>query len=258
MTKTENRKKAPVEVVDRQSVTPLVFSQELNVGESDIASAVIHRYGPTCILFSLTGEHPVDGEACTASADMSASQAQDLISMLTKAIHALTTKKTPAEIAASLSLTQREAISRAIEPAGTVYARRPTLTALRGKGLIEPLPSLSQKLTNLGRAVAVEVGVSESMRGTQKSPAEIAAGFTHAQCRFDVGKRQRFNDCTSNTVATMKALEVRGLGKRQRIGYGSGRPDYIWNPSDLGRAVAEELKSPSNWPKWIKWDTTPK
>ena len=170
MTKTENRKKAPVEVVDRQSVTPLVFSQELNVGESDIASAVIHRYGPTCILFSLTGEHPVDGEACTASADMSASQAKDLISMLTKALRALTTKKTPAEIASSLS---------------------------------------------------------------------------PAQCRFHVGERQRCNDCTSNMVATMKALEARGLGKRQRIGYGSGRPDYIWDPSDLGRAVAAELKKPS-------------
>ncbi len=241
MTKTEDTKKAPEEVVDRQSVTPLVFSQELNVGESDVASAVIYEYGPTCILFSLTGEHPVDGEACTASADMSASQAKGLISMLTKALRALTTKKTSAEIAASLSPTQREAVSRAVDRGEPVYARRPTLTALRGKGIVEPLPSLSQQLTDFGRAVAAEIG-SETMTGTTKSPAEIAATLTPAQRRFGIRGRLRYSDCTSNTVATMKALEARGLGKRQRIGYGSGRPDYIWDPSDLGRAVAAELE----------------
>lgn len=72
------------------------------------------------------------------------------------------TKKMPAEIAAGLSPTQREAIARAVDRGEPVYARRPTLRALRGKGLVEPLPSLSQQLTDLGRAVAAELEKVES------------------------------------------------------------------------------------------------
>lgn len=90
-------------------------------------------------------------------------------------------------------------------------------------------------------------GLQESLQEdpvitVKQSPAEIAKSLTPAQCRFDIGKKRRFNDCTTNTVATMRALEGRGLGARQRMGYGSGRPDYTWHPSDLGRAVAAEFE----------------
>lgn len=50
-------------------------------------------------------------------------------------------------------------------------------------------------------------------------------------------RERRHNDCTSNTVATMRALENRGLGERRRHGYGSGRPDYTWRMTPTGRVV---------------------
>lgn len=68
--------------------------------------------------------------------------------------------------------------------------------------------------------------------------AEIAAALTPAQRRFSFATQRRHNDCTSNLVATMKALERKGLGRALRMGFGSGRPDYTWHPSPIAVDVA--------------------
>lgn len=94
-------------------------------------------------------------------------------------------------------------------------------------------------------AVAWDEHRDATIRRTGRDPgppattaAEIAAGLTPAQRRFPIGKKHRHNDCTTNLKATMGALEKRGLGRRQRMGFGSGRPDYTWHPSPLGCVVA--------------------
>ena len=82
--------------MSNSAVTPLAFFRDLdNIGEdgTDFASVAVYGHGAPRIALSLTAEHPVECDVCTAQTHMTLAQTQAFILMLQQAIVALSQKE---------------------------------------------------------------------------------------------------------------------------------------------------------------------